>query len=85
MTVTSGVVTVAVVPRGIVTVAAVIGVVTVTVVGTVGMESVGRETGSAGRDTVGSRRAEGDCDGGVASLVDGTDGTLAFEPPAFPP
>ena len=82
VTVTSGVVTVAVVARGIVTVAAVTGVETVTVAPTVGTDSVGSDTGSLGSETVGTRSAVGDSDGVVASAVGEAEPALAVEPSA---
>jgi hypothetical protein len=83
VTVVSGVVTVAVVPVGVVMVTAVIGVLTVTVAATVA-EAVG--IGSVGRETVGTRSSDGDSDGAGASTVD--ERTDAREPcvdagPAF--
>lgn len=75
MTVTSGVVTVAVVPGGAVTVAVVIGVGTVTVADTVGTAGVGSET--AGGETVGSRSLEGVCEGRAAAAVDDAAAVLA--------
>ena len=68
MTVVIGVVTAAVVPGGVVTVTAVIGVPTVTAATTV-TGSVG--IGSVGTETVGIRSVEDDCDGdAAASAVD---------------
>jgi len=65
VTVTTGVVTVAVVPSGAVTVAVTIGVDTVaaTVAGSCGIGRVGREE-------VGSRSAEGANNGGIAAAVE---------------
>ncbi len=66
MTVVIGVLTVAVVPVGVVSVTAVIGALTVTVAATCAGD-VG--IGSLGRETAGTRSVEGNSDG-VVSTVD---------------
>jgi hypothetical protein len=71
VTVVIGVVTVAVVPVGVVTLTVVIGVLTVTVPPTV-------EIGSVGRETVGTTSVEGKSDGATVPVVDeGTDAGVA--------
>ena len=69
-----GVVTVAVVPVGVVTVTAVIGVLTVTVgatvAGDVGMCSLGRET-------AGTRSVEGNSNDGASAVDERTDAGVA--------
>jgi hypothetical protein len=78
VTVVIGVVTVAVVPVGAVTVTAVIGVLTVTVAATPAGD-VG--IGSVGRETAGTGSVEGNSDGAAASTVDAW-AALKLEPPA---
>jgi hypothetical protein len=73
VTVTIGVVTVAVVLVGRVTVTAVTGVLTVTLVATVGI-------GSAGRETVGTRSVEGNVEA-VASALDEAAEAEVVSPP----
>lgn len=70
MTVVIGVVTVAVVPGGVAKVMVVIGVLTVTVAGNVGI-------GSVGRDTVGTRSVEGNSDGAASAVDERTDAGVA--------
>ena len=77
MTVISGVVTVVVVPKEVVTVAAAIGVLTATVADDVGIGSSGRETVGTG-----TRSVEGNSEGATPPAVDGAAVTLACEPTA---
>jgi hypothetical protein len=70
VTVVIGVVTVAVVPVGVVTLTVVIGVVTVTVPPTV-------EIGSVGRETVGTTSVEGNSDCAASAVDEGTDAGVA--------